>query len=155
MHTIYQTLFFRGTKCDVCSRVFPLRLGKQAYVCRDCGVTTHKQCHTKVNNIEVYHIIICDTWYDKYNILLLYNDIMYHAMNKDALPDNIPRWRLIVYRLLFQIWNCEYSIIIIRYSIIIIQYSTVLLSYSTVLLSFRNIFIIRIVQIKDSKILPL
>jgi len=37
-----------GTKCDVCSRVFPLRLGKQAYVCRDCGVTTHKQCHTKV-----------------------------------------------------------------------------------------------------------
>ena len=112
-----------------------------------------------------------------YNILLLYNDIMYHAMNKDALPDNIPRWRLIVYRLLFQTWNCEYSIIIIQYSIIIIQYSTVslsystvflsnstvllsystvLLSYSTVLLTYRNIFIIiEIVQIKDSKILPL
>ena len=67
-----------------------------------------------------------------YNILLLYNDIMYHAMNKDALPDNIPRWRLIVYRLLFQIWNCEYSIIIIRYSIIIIQYSTVQYYYHTV-----------------------
>jgi ribosomal protein L37AE/L43A len=38
-----------GTKCDACSRVIPLRLGKQAYVCRDCGTTTHKQCHTKVD----------------------------------------------------------------------------------------------------------
>jgi len=37
-----------GTQCHVCSRLIPLRLGKQAYVCRDCGVTVHKTCHTRV-----------------------------------------------------------------------------------------------------------
>ena len=40
----------RGTVCHVCSRLIPLRLGKQAYVCRDCGVTCHKQCHTRVES---------------------------------------------------------------------------------------------------------
>jgi len=39
-----------GTVCHVCSRLIPLRLGKQAYVCRDCGVTCHKQCHTRVES---------------------------------------------------------------------------------------------------------
>jgi len=39
-----------GTSCNACHRLIPLRLGKQAYVCRDCGVTTHKQCHTKVES---------------------------------------------------------------------------------------------------------
>ena len=28
--------------CAACSRLIPLRLGRQAYVCRDCGLTTHK-----------------------------------------------------------------------------------------------------------------
>jgi len=37
-----------GSSCQACNRLIPLRLGKQAYVCRDCGVTTHKQCHAKV-----------------------------------------------------------------------------------------------------------
>jgi hypothetical protein len=29
-----------------------MRLGKQAYVCRDCGITTHKPCHVKVKNFS-------------------------------------------------------------------------------------------------------
>ena len=38
----------RGSQCAACSRLIPLRLGRQAYVCRDCGLTVHKQCHTRV-----------------------------------------------------------------------------------------------------------
>jgi len=37
-----------GSCCSACKRSIPLRLGKQAYVCRDCGITTHKPCHIKV-----------------------------------------------------------------------------------------------------------
>ena len=39
-----------GSQCQACSRLIPLRLGKQAYVCRDCGVTVHKQCHSRVES---------------------------------------------------------------------------------------------------------
>ena len=54
------TCYCRGTKCDACSRVIPLRLGKQAYVCRDCGATTHKQCHTKV---DIVHTLYSNIFY--------------------------------------------------------------------------------------------
>ena len=39
----------RGSVCAACSRLIPLRLGRQAYVCRDCGLVTHKACHTRVD----------------------------------------------------------------------------------------------------------
>jgi len=39
-----------GTTCQACEALIPMRLGKQAYVCRDCGITTHKPCHVKVEN---------------------------------------------------------------------------------------------------------
>lgn len=37
-----------GSACQVCNLLIPLRLGKQAYVCRDCGLTCHKPCHIRV-----------------------------------------------------------------------------------------------------------
>ena len=37
-----------GSSCHVCSIVKPLRLGKQAYVCHDCGLVCHKPCHVRV-----------------------------------------------------------------------------------------------------------
>eukprot|EP00090_Calanus_glacialis_P010043 TRINITY_DN18425_c0_g1_i1.p1 TRINITY_DN18425_c0_g1~~TRINITY_DN18425_c0_g1_i1.p1 ORF type:complete len:540 (+),score=148.32 TRINITY_DN18425_c0_g1_i1:22-1620(+) len=39
-----------GTSCVACKHAIPLRLGKQAYVCRDCGIITHKPCHIKVES---------------------------------------------------------------------------------------------------------
>jgi len=39
-----------GSACQVCNTLIPLRLGKQAYVCRDCGLTCHKPCHIRVDN---------------------------------------------------------------------------------------------------------
>jgi len=39
-----------GSACQVCNVLIPLRLGKQAYVCRDCGLTCHKPCHIRVDN---------------------------------------------------------------------------------------------------------
>jgi len=39
-----------GSACQVCNVLIPLRLGKQAYVCRDCGLTCHKPCHVRVDN---------------------------------------------------------------------------------------------------------
>jgi len=39
-----------GSACQVCNILIPLRLGKQAYVCRDCGLTCHKPCHVRVDN---------------------------------------------------------------------------------------------------------
>jgi len=39
-----------GSACQVCNLLIPLRLGKQAYVCRDCGLTCHKPCHIRVDN---------------------------------------------------------------------------------------------------------
>jgi len=39
-----------GTVCAACDMSIPMRLGKQAYVCRDCGITVHKPCHVKVDN---------------------------------------------------------------------------------------------------------
>jgi len=39
-----------GSACQVCNTLIPLRLGKQAYVCRDCGLTCHKPCHVRVDN---------------------------------------------------------------------------------------------------------
>merc|ERR1719420_1607801 len=39
-----------GSACQVCNSLIPLRLGKQAYVCRDCGLTCHKPCHIRVDN---------------------------------------------------------------------------------------------------------
>ena len=39
---------FSGTICAVCLTSIPFRLGKQAYVCRDCQLTCHKPCHIKV-----------------------------------------------------------------------------------------------------------
>jgi len=39
-----------GSICSACKRAIPLRLGKQAYVCRDCGIITHKPCHVKVES---------------------------------------------------------------------------------------------------------
>ena len=39
---------FSGTPCGVCSDSIPLRLGKQAYSCRDCGLVAHKPCHVNV-----------------------------------------------------------------------------------------------------------
>jgi len=39
-----------GTVCSACDTGIRMRLGKQAYVCRDCGITTHKPCHVKVEN---------------------------------------------------------------------------------------------------------
>eukprot|EP00096_Caligus_rogercresseyi_P007642 TRINITY_DN255_c0_g1_i13.p1 TRINITY_DN255_c0_g1~~TRINITY_DN255_c0_g1_i13.p1 ORF type:complete len:896 (-),score=125.37 TRINITY_DN255_c0_g1_i13:572-3259(-) len=41
----------RGTHCSVCRKRIILRLGKQGYVCRDCGKICHKQCHEKVEDI--------------------------------------------------------------------------------------------------------
>ena len=43
-------LFFttRGTFCGACEESIPMRLGKQAYVCRDCGLVCHKPCHVRV-----------------------------------------------------------------------------------------------------------
>ena len=40
----------RGTECDACLTPIPLRIGKQGYVCRDCSITVHKPCHTKVTD---------------------------------------------------------------------------------------------------------
>lgn len=31
--------------CQVCSKIFARRFGKQGYQCRDCGWITHKRCH--------------------------------------------------------------------------------------------------------------
>jgi ribosomal protein L37AE/L43A len=39
-----------GSSCVACKRGIPLRMGKQAYVCRDCGIITHKPCHIKVES---------------------------------------------------------------------------------------------------------
>jgi len=39
-----------GSSCVVCKRGIPLRMGKQGYVCRDCGIITHKPCHIKVES---------------------------------------------------------------------------------------------------------
>jgi hypothetical protein len=44
----------RGTTCHACEALIPMRLGKQAYVCRDCGITTHKPCHVKVNKFLIF-----------------------------------------------------------------------------------------------------
>jgi len=38
-----------GSTCDACLVSIPLRLGKQGYICRDCGMVTHKPCHIKVS----------------------------------------------------------------------------------------------------------
>ncbi|KAI2797864.1 C2cd2p [Blomia tropicalis] len=38
-------------ECQVCHKSFPLRIGKQGYQCRECGILTHKQCHA---NVESY-----------------------------------------------------------------------------------------------------
>ena len=38
----------RGTLCGACEEAIPMRLGKQAYVCRDCGLVCHKPCHVRV-----------------------------------------------------------------------------------------------------------
>ena len=40
-------LLARGTKCAVCGRGVGLRPGKQGYICRDCGLVTHKPCHVR------------------------------------------------------------------------------------------------------------
>ena len=40
--------FFSGTTCAVCLTSIPFRLGKQAYICRDCQFVCHKPCHIKV-----------------------------------------------------------------------------------------------------------
>jgi len=37
-----------GTLCGACEEAIPMRLGKQAYVCRDCGLVCHKPCHVRV-----------------------------------------------------------------------------------------------------------
>lgn len=34
--------------CQVCSKKFPLKFGKQAYQCRECGLLCHKPCHVDV-----------------------------------------------------------------------------------------------------------
>ncbi|XP_059087101.1 uncharacterized protein LOC131883608 isoform X2 [Tigriopus californicus] len=39
-----------GTMCEVCQSSIPIRLGKQGYVCRDCGLVCHKACHVRVEN---------------------------------------------------------------------------------------------------------
>lgn len=38
-----------GTMCQVCHSSIPLRLGKQAYECRDCGLVVHKPCHVRTD----------------------------------------------------------------------------------------------------------
>ena len=42
------SFFFSGTTCAVCLTSIPFRLGKQAYICRDCQFVCHKPCHIKV-----------------------------------------------------------------------------------------------------------
>ncbi|XP_071745071.1 uncharacterized protein [Lepeophtheirus salmonis] len=40
-----------GTICSVCKKRIIMRLGKQGYVCRDCGKICHKRCHEKAEEI--------------------------------------------------------------------------------------------------------
>lgn len=49
-HTFVAQHIKIGTACQVCQRKVSLRPGKQGYICRDCGIITHKQCHIKVES---------------------------------------------------------------------------------------------------------
>jgi len=39
-----------GSICSVCHHRISMRPGKQGYVCRDCGLVTHKPCHIQVES---------------------------------------------------------------------------------------------------------
>lgn len=49
-HQFIATHLSSPTSCHLCGRVFSRRPGKQGYVCRNCQVISHKQCHVKIDH---------------------------------------------------------------------------------------------------------
>ena len=126
-----QCLYLRGSSCVVCKRGIPLRMGKQGYVCRDCGIITHKPCHIKVGNNHDNRA--GKTCYTKFYVQVSHLIATFHII---FLYWNSPIIFIVLIRILFTIYPGWVSL----YSVILTLYGTV--SYYQLCFFCYNIIII-------------